>query len=426
MVRAKGTATEAKEILIYKFNEDGDIDVYGKKIKYDILTHENFKKIRSNPISSPYLLVRSDDTLKLSLRKQYKLFRKKAKLLKKLSKGKIDLYKTGSASLTSMQLFLDLCEPPKPDKITQQETQFLCNCKGQLKNGKAYKGKGYKLDIVSQYPSIMESKHMNFPIKRGELKTLTSKEFNELKYFKYGIYRVKILSEVDPFIFRFNKLNYYTHIDLNFAKSLNYEMELIEDEEPNFLCYEGCLINGSKLFGPFVNYLFRLKQMGYKTVKPILNCLWGYLCKKNEIPINTAKDGEEIYGDKELVTMCPVGNDLKHKKVYKIDIISKEYYYESNYARLGPFMLAKGRYVIAQHVLKNINDVVHINTDGYVLKDKPSKELKFGKELGDLKMEEYKDKIEVLNSNEVRGFTKTVNDPFEVIKNDLKLFKSSQ
>jgi len=124
--------------------------------------------------------------------------------------------------------------------------------------------------------------------------------------------------------------------------------------------------------------------------------------------------------------MCPVGNDLKHKKVYKIDIISKEYYYESNYARLGPFMLAKGRYVIAQHVLKNINDIVYINTDGYVLKDKPSKELKFGKELGDLKMEEFQDKIEVLNSNEVRGFTKTVNDPFKVIKNYLKLFKSNQ
>jgi hypothetical protein len=420
--RAKGTANEEKEILIYKFNKEGNIWVYGKEVKYQVLTHENFKKIRSNPLSSPYLLVRTDDRLKLSLRKEYQLFEKRQEILFKISEGKINLFKTGSDSLTAMQLFLDLCKPPIADEITPEETIFLSSCKGQLKHGKKYKGRGFKLDIISEYPSIMKSEHMNFPYKKGKLLKLNKKEFDEMKFFKYGIYHVKITSEVNPFIFRLNKLNYYTHIDLNFAKTLKYNMEIIEDDKPNFLSYEGCLINASKLFGPFVNYLFGLKQKGYKSIKCILNCLWGYLCKKNEIHI-TVQNNTEIFATKELLNIGPVGNDLNHKTAKKIDIISKTYFYESNYARIGPFMLAKGRFVTAQHMLKNIDDVVYVNTDGWVLKNEPSKDLKFGKNLGDLKLEEVKEKIEINNSNEVIGFKKTENDPFAKIEEDMELYK---
>jgi hypothetical protein len=91
---------------------------------------------------------------------------------------------------------------------------------------------------------------------------------------------VKIPTRVNPFIFRPNEKNYYTHIDVNFAKELNYDMEIIEDGQPNFLSYEGCLINGAKLFKPFVDYLYQFKHIGYKTIKVYLNSLWGFLCKK--------------------------------------------------------------------------------------------------------------------------------------------------
>jgi hypothetical protein len=86
-------------------------------------------------------------------------------------------------------------------------------------------------------------------------------------------------------------------------------------------------------------------------------------------------------------------------------------------------MLAKGRFVTAQHMLKNIDDVVYVNTDGWVLKNEPSKDLKFGKNLGDLKLEEVKEKIEINNSNEVIGFKKTENDPFAKIEEDMELYK---
>lgn len=413
----RNTAFEEKKIMMYKFNDEGKVNVYSKDCKYKTITHEQFTAINNNSIHGTHLLVKEDDELKLSLRKQYKLFIKKAKLLKKITKGKINLYKTGCESKTSLRLFYD-SNPPQPDKITPEETAFLRKCKGQLKHGIEYKGKGWKLDIVSEYPSIMRNDHMQFPISAGKLITLTKEEFDEMKYFKYGIYHVQISSRIDPFIFRFNEENYYTHIDLNFAKTLGYKLNLIIDNKPNFLSYEGKLINGAKLFRPFVDYLYNFKNKGFKTVKKYLNCLWGMLCKVNVIAINTAKDNS-IHEDKDLIEICPVDNN---KETFKIDLCNKDYYYENDFGRIAPFMLAKGRYNTAQYILKNIKDVVYVNTDGFILKNEP-KDITFGGNIGDIKLEEFSEEIEVKNSNKYEGFTKNDIDPFEVVKKDSELAK---
>jgi hypothetical protein len=416
--RVRGTSKTEKAIMIFKFNDLGSVDTYSQEYKKKTITKEQFGELRSKPITASHLLVREDEDLSLSLRKQFKLFQKRAKLLKKLTNGQINLFKTGSESNTALQLFYDLCKPPEPDKITEAEAVFLSNCRGQLKHAINYKGKAWKLDIVSEYPSIMRSEHMQFPIKQGTLKTLTLQDFDEIKYFKYGIYRVKILTRINPFIFNINDKNYYTHIDLNFAKTLNYEMELVEDGNPNFLSYEGCLISGAKLFKPFVDYLFQFKKLGYKSIKIFLNKLWGKLCQKNVI---VAKDNE-IHENKNMLEICPIGDNLDHTSLFKIEVCSYESYYETDFARMRSFMLAKGRFMTAQYIMKNINDVVYVNTDGYLLKTAPNKEIKFGSEIGNLKLEAENHEVEVKNCNTVKGFAKVEIDSFNLIEADEELF----
>jgi hypothetical protein len=376
--RVGGTAKVEKQIIMYKFNADDTASTYSSNEKYKnkIITHKEFSEINGKVLSTDFLMVKQDKKSTLSLRREYKLFIKRADFLKKLTKGKINLYKTGSESNTAMQLFYDLCLPKTPDPITEEETEFLRNCRGQLKCAIKYKGKGWKLDIVSEYPSIMRSDHMSFPIKAGKLVTMTKKEFDESNFFKYGVYRVRIISRVNPFIFRFNEKNYYTHIDLNFAKTLKYDMEIIEDDKPNFLSYEGCLTNGAKLFRPFVDYLFKLKNLGFKSIKIYLNKLWGKLIQRDLFKINTASVDNQIWDDKEIVEIGVIGDDINHSGNLEIDVVKKGKYYKTDFGRISPFMLAKGRFTTAQYILKNIDDVVYINTDGYILKKEPHKDIK--------------------------------------------------
>lgn len=281
--RVKGTSPTEKKIMMFKFKGEHILTFSDQGYKY--ISKQEFTQIRSNPITEEYLLVNHNKLLKYTLQKQYRLFIETADFLKELTNGDINLYMTGGERKTSDQLFRRTCNPSKPDKISKKEAMWLRKCRGQLRSAIKYKGKGWKLDIVSAYPYIMSSDKFNVPYKKGKFLTMTNEEFQNTKYYKFGIYRVRILTRVNPFIFRPNDEHYYTHIDLNFAKTLNYEMEIIEDGEPNFLSYENCLINGYKLFKPFVDYLFKFKNTGYKTIKVYINRLWGALCKKNLIPV---------------------------------------------------------------------------------------------------------------------------------------------
>jgi hypothetical protein len=81
---------------------------------------------------------------------------------------------------------------------------------------------------------------------------LTRAEFYEAKFYRYGIYRVEIENDGNPNTrkqFRFNHNNYYTSTDLNMATKLNLKINLIENEEFNFLSYgKGTKTTGSVLF----------------------------------------------------------------------------------------------------------------------------------------------------------------------------------
>ena len=209
-------------------------------------------------LKSDYILVKADTDK--CLIEQYNEFIINAELLKKESKI-INLYKTGSNSNTALYLFDRFTHHIKnPPPIRQAEAQFIIKSKqGALIFAEPYKGSGYKLDIVSSYPSIMNS-GFTFPIKEGEFKNLTKDEFNNLPFYQYGIYRCTITGYNKQF--RKNVQNdYYTHIDLTEAKRLKLKINLIVDNQPNFLHYSrDKLLTGTELFGQYINELFELKN----------------------------------------------------------------------------------------------------------------------------------------------------------------------
>ncbi len=373
-----------KEIVIYdpERNKDGNYKCYCLSKKHFILTPEQKSFYRTPSKDSPYIIVRKNekdiDLKHLSIRKQCKAINKEAKKLLKLTDGKINLYRTGGVSKTALQLWYHLDNPPIADDILEDETRILEKCRGAFMYGFKYKGKGYKYDIVSEYPYLYISKQHKYPYKRGELKILSKQEFDELNFFKFGIYHV-IVENTDSRVFRHNEKHWYTHTDLNYAKDkLNAKLTLIEDNETNCLLYSADkLITGNKLFGKFVNFLFPLKRQGFKEVKKYLNCLWGTLCQINTMTISDNK----IYGDKNIVSITP-GKNGKHR----VETVKMDKYYELPYARIKPFLFSYGRHIIAKIIYKNLDNVLRCHTDGILLKE-PIKDVQLGTDLGDLKFE---------------------------------------
>jgi hypothetical protein len=134
---------------------------------------------------------------------------------------------------------------------------------------------------------------------------MTNNDLNDLKFFKYGLYHVKII-DLDYRMMRENGSNWYTHTDLNYAMNeLKYNLEIIEDGEDNAMQYTK-LRSIRDLFKPFVDYLFEFKNKGIKEVKKYLNALWGAFSQKNTMDVCAKK----IYAGKELFSMMPNFNDI--------------------------------------------------------------------------------------------------------------------
>ena len=151
--------------------------------------------------------------------------------------NKINLCKTGNNKLMALHLFDSLTKHiATPQIIKQVEADYIANASqgALIFNTKDYKGSYHKYDIKSAYPSIMKSVQL-FPVKEGEFKQVTQKEFDNYTFYPFGIFRCKIkYDENYKKLFRFSDKNYYTHIDLTRAKELNLNVELIIDEQANF------------------------------------------------------------------------------------------------------------------------------------------------------------------------------------------------
>ncbi|GET51871.1 hypothetical protein GLOIN_2v1793417 [Rhizophagus irregularis DAOM 181602=DAOM 197198] len=95
---------------------------------------------------------------------------------------------------------------------------------------------------------------------RGKFQTLN--DFVDHRgYALYGLFRAKISG--NNILFRQNKRGIYTFIDLQRAKKLGLNIQLIQDGKPNALIYDReARIPGTVIFGEYVHFLFKIKNQG--------------------------------------------------------------------------------------------------------------------------------------------------------------------
>jgi hypothetical protein len=335
----------------------------------------------------------------ISIEDEYADFIIKAQQLKEASEGKINLYKTGNDKITALNLFdrytKHISHPPI---IEQVEADIINDAShGAIIFFDKYEGPAHKADIKSMYPSILKS-GLCFPIGEGELKYIT--ELNEI--LQYGIYKCIVSGDISKKTFRINYSNWYTHIDLNRARELKLNIDLIIDDSPNFLYYSrDKLLTGHELFGQYVETLFNLKDNKIKGAKSILNILYGALCEKIKVKNNVKIDQEFEIPDNCHHQIKPSNFDENVNLIY---YTKRDRQYKTPYARIMPFILAKGRSIISKIIEPIQDQVKRCHTDGIVYETRASDKLKFGSKIGELIYEGYTDNCKILNCNNVRGF----------------------
>ena len=304
--------------------------------------------------------------------------------LKKESKGTINMYKTGIYSNTALKLLYDYVNQTniRPEKIEEYELRFLSFNGGAFRLAKEYKGEMYKYDSRSYYSSIYSSSHCLIPIKKGILKHISTEELENNKYFEMGIYHCFIEKPEGDLqkLFWINKENYYTHLELTYARSKGLKITMIE-EDFNLLHYPRsyCKV-GSEIFGKFTKYLYDMKSKGIKSAKKLLNHIWGRIIKINAIKIIHKISDGEFYLKKDIINTIPLDDDR-----IEVHVLNKNEIFGSNFARMKPFFLAKCRLTMSKHIEPIIDDVVYSHTDSII--SKIPLNFKDNGKLGDFKYE---------------------------------------
>jgi hypothetical protein len=301
------------------------------------------------------------------------------------------MYKFKNTYLGAFEIFRIMNKTIKePELINQLEGHILNNSSfgGLTYAEKNYNDKANYYDVISMYPFYMMSHEFQFPVKEGEFLTLTEKDFNELKYFKYGCYHVIIEKSKDENInklFKFNehKNNWYCHYDLKLARDLGLKMNIVNDNQSNFLYYsKEKLLNGRRVFGSTMKYLTDLKILGCPYVKGFYNNLWGSLAQRNKTNIywNSIKNGDfDIHDDKYLIQYTE-----PKEKCYNIELGNRDSPYKSGFGRIGAFIQSFCRYKMAMRIKDYSKDIVYIHTDGVYLKN--NVKLPIGEKIGDFKI----------------------------------------
>ncbi len=391
----KGVAEVEKKIMVHEreaykketwrvYTEGGykDISSYEKK--------QYKKRINNNKLE--YILVQIEDSYNGTLEDYYNEIVEDAIKLKKYSRGRINMFKTGSYARTAIKYLYDILNKGIKTKtetynlfdnlqpIQDYEIRFLLHCGGALRIGRKYEGPLYKYDARSYYASIYTSCHLLVPIKAGILKTLTKDEFINMKYYDIGVYRCVVERPTDDrqYLVWINEGNYYTHYELNYFKELGLTYELLE-EENNFLHYpRNYCLNGSQIFGEFGHEIYNYKCNQVPRAKKLLNTLWGILVRPN-IDVKVYKKGELIeFDESDILPLERKNGDIEVKTL-------REKPFEFDLARLKPFFLAKCRLTMAKHIQPHVKDVYYCHTDS-IISSKPLNFVDKGK-LGNFKYE---------------------------------------
>ncbi len=247
-----------------------------------------------------------------------------------------------------------------------EEDYFLKCYRGALAFGQKGEYNCWTYDFKFCYPSIMASKDYHIPLTKGIIE-----EIKDIpKCFKFGIYNIKVISNDKNFdkIFAFSKDHHYTHYSLNFVLYYNLkyngkiELILLSNEA---LIYND-LISGSKIFFCWYSRLLELRQEfpKNKLIKKLGSTSWGELqnyktiIKTEEEVINEQIDFGFEFNSDYYVKKISIKGDTE---VFHLVSTTGDFY-DYN-LRMKAFITDYARVKMAKIALKNIDDVVRIQTD---------------------------------------------------------------
>ena len=148
----------------------------------------------------------------------------------------------------------------------------------------------------------------------------------------------------------------------------------------NFLHYSrDKLLAGTEIFGKYIDYCFDLKEKQAPKSKLILNKLWGALCQKKIKKHINDNNHAFVMSDKALLHGIKPFNEFK--TIFEVSKTTSQY--RSGWARLCPFLLAKGRVKISKLIEPYKEICIRCHTDSMNLIEQP-KDIVLGSKLGDL------------------------------------------
>jgi hypothetical protein len=415
-INKKCIAFEDKQIVMYELVDDSIVCFDGAD--HYMIERELYDEFKSNPISSKVILVNryfcaatkrnipgSSEKL-MSMEEAFEYYIEMANELKAETKGAINFFRCGSIKDMALHYFYQKVKSVQPDHVSNTEADWIRKASfGATTYWEPFQGQLHSYDINSHYPSIMTKNYNYFPIQEGEYCLVhsipTKKSKNGTGYkAQFGIYRCEITKQegdTRPFkFFRFNKSNYYTNLDIDVARQYGLHVKMVDDGSPNFLCYtEDKLANGAFLFKHYMTELYALKERKVKGAKDILNVLWGALCEKRVKKRKVDYDEELHMDDAEMLSIYATDSKLHFR------FLSYEHgMFMTNFARVGPFVLAYGRDRLYHSFQKYEADIVRIHTDGFYITRQPE-DIMTGTALGHLKYEGIKE-VNIRGLNKVK------------------------
>jgi hypothetical protein len=312
----------------------------------------------------------------------------------------IDIRKTPRIKDICRYIYNQFQKTVTMENIPYHEYQLLneATIGGLMYSKKSEECTAYKYDFRAHYASVLQNPHLLIPIKKFK-----GEYISELpKILKTGLYKVKIETDRTDVINFFKQTTYlyYTHTDIKYAISKNFNVKLYDnDGNVNFLYYDTC-INSSLIFEKSIKYLYNLKNGKFKNdlwMKTLVSAFWGSFTESkkqtirvsNDVPQYDPPEGYDIErhyedGNDKVVTL----------KNIKSPAVCNEF-------RMKPFLLSKAREVVLKLFEKakvNYEDILYIHTDGFILK-KPLEEKFIDKQskIGGLKYEGKCDNFWITN-----------------------------
>ncbi|MCB9097710.1 MAG: hypothetical protein H6630_08885, partial [Arcobacter sp.] len=254
--------------------------------------------------------------------------------------------------------------------------------------------KCYSYDINRFYP-YLQIKQVNIPLNKPAFEIL-----DELPkdFLKTGVYRVKVEENEQNILFSYNKYNLYTHTSINQALKLGLSVELIQDGKFNAMIYKGKFVSSQRL-NEVYKKLYNISK-NCKTAKLIMNSIWGKVCQRNKTIKEYSYDGDEV------IHLNYTDNIIRRPGGYEVETFGDDYY-KYPFARLGTFLLSKGRSYLSNILQEHQKYILYIHTDGWLSKKELNIKLDKNRNMGSIRLDNIYHNVQIINKNTYKRFKKT-------------------